>query len=152
MLTTLPHRLLKRLRYLVFLNRGESKGCQPQEVLEQVEVLKANIAELETQERELDMQKACLQQSIKHLNEDPTGCRYPYFNKKEMLILCLNVWVFPWMVNTPRKILLSHHCQRSAANYMVNATPGLTDNVLLLFGISVALVQFFQYVVYSTWC
>lgn len=60
------------------LFRGESSGCQPQEVLEQVELLKANIADLELQERELDMQKACLQQSIKHLNEDPYSCRYPY--------------------------------------------------------------------------
>uniref|UniRef100_A0A8C1RR30 E2F transcription factor 5 n=1 Tax=Cyprinus carpio TaxID=7962 RepID=A0A8C1RR30_CYPCA len=40
--------------------KGESSGCQPQEVLEQVELLKANIADLEIQERELDMQKACL--------------------------------------------------------------------------------------------
>lgn len=60
------------------LIRGESSGCQPQEVLEQVELLKANIADLEIQERELDMQKACLQQSIKHLNEDSSSCRYPY--------------------------------------------------------------------------
>lgn len=58
--------------------KGESSGCQPQEVLEQVELLKANIADLELQERELDMQKACLQQSIKHLNEDPYSCRYSY--------------------------------------------------------------------------
>lgn len=61
--------------------RGESTGCQSQEVLEQVEHLKTNIAELEIQERELDMQKAYLQQSIKHLNEDPSSCRYPFFNK-----------------------------------------------------------------------
>ncbi|MCJ8731798.1 hypothetical protein PDJAM_G00203610 [Pangasius djambal] len=39
--------------------KGESSGCQPQEILEQVELLKAQIAELERQERELDMQKAC---------------------------------------------------------------------------------------------
>lgn len=66
------------LKQLLVLIRGESSGCQPQEVLEQVELLKANIADLEIQERELDMQKACLQQSIKHLNEDPSSCRYPY--------------------------------------------------------------------------
>ncbi|KAL1280457.1 hypothetical protein QQF64_015057 [Cirrhinus molitorella] len=58
--------------------KGESSGCQPQEVLEQVELLKSNISDLEIQEQELDMQKTCLQQSIKHLNEDPSSCRYPY--------------------------------------------------------------------------
>ncbi|KAG7329966.1 hypothetical protein KOW79_006188 [Hemibagrus wyckioides] len=57
--------------------KGESSGCQPQEILEQVEHLKAQITELERQERELDMQKACLQQSIKHLQEDPNSSRYP---------------------------------------------------------------------------
>uniref|UniRef100_A0A673L4R9 Transcription factor E2F5-like n=1 Tax=Sinocyclocheilus rhinocerous TaxID=307959 RepID=A0A673L4R9_9TELE len=62
--------------------KGESSGCQPQEVLEQVELLKANIADLDIQERELDMQKSCLQQSIKHLNEDPSSCRYPYGHRK----------------------------------------------------------------------
>ncbi|KAF4089685.1 hypothetical protein AMELA_G00069280 [Ameiurus melas] len=56
---------------------GESSGCQPQEILEHVELLKAQISELERQERELDIQKACLQQSIKHLQEDPNSSRYP---------------------------------------------------------------------------
>ncbi|XP_051552912.1 transcription factor E2F5-like [Myxocyprinus asiaticus] len=64
--------------------KGESTGCQPQEVLEQVELLKANIAELEIQERELDMQKAYLQQSIKHLNEDPSSCRYSYVTHEDI--------------------------------------------------------------------
>ncbi|XP_051555873.1 transcription factor E2F5-like isoform X2 [Myxocyprinus asiaticus] len=64
--------------------KGESTGCQPQEVLEQVELLKANIAELEIQERELDMQEACLQQSIKHLNEDSSSCRYSYVTHEDI--------------------------------------------------------------------
>ncbi|XP_062849048.1 transcription factor E2F5 [Trichomycterus rosablanca] len=58
--------------------KGESSGCQPQEILERVELLRAQIAELERQERELDMQKACLQQSIKHLQENPGNRRYNY--------------------------------------------------------------------------
>ncbi|KAI5627918.1 transcription factor E2F5 isoform 1 [Silurus asotus] len=57
--------------------KGESSGCQPQEILEQVELLKAQIAELERQERELDVQRACLQQSVKHLQEEPNISRYP---------------------------------------------------------------------------
>ncbi|KAK3567517.1 hypothetical protein QTP86_019936 [Hemibagrus guttatus] len=60
--------------------KGESSGCQPQEILEQVEHLKVQITELERQERELDMQKACLQQSIKHLQEDPNSSRYPFLS------------------------------------------------------------------------
>ncbi|XP_051984001.1 transcription factor E2F5-like [Xyrauchen texanus] len=64
--------------------KGESTGCQPQEVLEQVELLKANITELEIQERELDLQKAYLQQSIKHLNEDPSSCKYSYVTHEDI--------------------------------------------------------------------
>lgn len=98
------------------LNRGESSGCQPQEVLEQVELLKANIADLEMQERELDMQKACLQQSIKHLNEDSSSCRYPYtvsvwarniylFIPYSRLIF-FHFWVVPHEINSPRNAIV----------------------------------------------
>uniref|UniRef100_A0AAY5F3T7 E2F/DP family winged-helix DNA-binding domain-containing protein n=1 Tax=Electrophorus electricus TaxID=8005 RepID=A0AAY5F3T7_ELEEL len=58
--------------------KGESSGCQPQEILEQVELLKAQISELERQEKELDIQKEFLQQSNKHLKEDPNSIRYPF--------------------------------------------------------------------------
>ncbi|XP_044224062.1 transcription factor E2F5 isoform X2 [Thunnus albacares] len=51
--------------------RGENKGSQTQEALEQVNVLKAHISELEAQEKELDNQKAWLEENIKHLNHDP---------------------------------------------------------------------------------
>ncbi|XP_053484110.1 transcription factor E2F5 isoform X2 [Ictalurus furcatus] len=63
---------------------GESSGCQPQEILEHVELLKAQISELERQERELDMQKACLQQSVKHLQEDPNSSRYNYVTHEDI--------------------------------------------------------------------
>lgn len=109
------------------LIRGESSGCQPQEVLEQVELLKANIADLEMQERELDMQKACLQQSIKHLNEDSSSCRYPYrqcMSQKYLSVFLLpysrliffHFWVVPHEINSPRKC----DCWRSVPNYMLN--------------------------------
>ncbi|KAI4872481.1 hypothetical protein NFI96_017472 [Prochilodus magdalenae] len=58
--------------------KGEGSDCQPLELLEQVDLLKSQISELERQERELDMQKSCLQQSLKHLKEDPNCCRYPF--------------------------------------------------------------------------
>ncbi|XP_027025248.1 transcription factor E2F5 [Tachysurus fulvidraco] len=64
--------------------KGESSGCQPPEILEQVEHLKAQIIELERQERELDMQKSCLQQSIKHLQEDPNSIRYNYVTHEDI--------------------------------------------------------------------
>ncbi|XP_060779044.1 transcription factor E2F5 isoform X2 [Neoarius graeffei] len=63
---------------------GESSGCQPQEILEQVDLLKGQIADLERQERELDMQKACLQQSVKHLQEDPNSSRYNYVTHEDI--------------------------------------------------------------------
>eukprot|EP00064_Thunnus_orientalis_P010567 superscaffoldBa00001446_g10593 len=57
--------------------RGENKGSQTQEALEQVNVLKAHISELEAQEKELDNQKAWLEENIKHLNHDPITSIYP---------------------------------------------------------------------------
>ncbi|MEQ2205552.1 hypothetical protein XENOCAPTIV_002885, partial [Xenoophorus captivus] len=47
------------------------------EVLEQIRVLKAQISELEFQEKELDDQKAWVEENIKHLNHDPDIHRYP---------------------------------------------------------------------------
>ncbi|XP_066538280.1 transcription factor E2F5 [Hoplias malabaricus] len=64
--------------------KGEGSDCQPQELLEQVDLLKAQICELERQERELDMQKSCLQQSLKHLKEDPICCRYNYVTHEDI--------------------------------------------------------------------
>ncbi|CAL8315837.1 transcription factor E2F5 isoform X2 [Gadus morhua] len=58
--------------------RGENMGSQSEEVLEQVEILKAEISELEAQERQLDERKAWLEQSIKHLCHDPITCSYPF--------------------------------------------------------------------------
>lgn len=97
--------LRRSLKQLLVLIRGESSGCQPQEVLEQVELLKANIADLEIQERELDMQKACLQQSIKHLNEDPTSCRYPFSvyesENVDFFFSLFSSDIFPFLVGSP---------------------------------------------------
>ncbi|XP_030220640.1 transcription factor E2F5 isoform X1 [Gadus morhua] len=58
--------------------RGENMGSQSEEVLEQVEILKAEISELEAQERQLDERKAWLEQSIKHLCHDPITCSHKY--------------------------------------------------------------------------
>ncbi|KAJ8336840.1 hypothetical protein SKAU_G00380600 [Synaphobranchus kaupii] len=51
--------------------KGENTGCQTKETLERVEFLKAQMAELEVKERELDSQKAWLQQSIESMTDDP---------------------------------------------------------------------------------
>ncbi|MED6279748.1 hypothetical protein CHARACLAT_003851 [Characodon lateralis] len=57
--------------------RGQNRVSQSQEVLEQIRVLKAQISELEFQEKELDDQKAWVEENIKHLNHDPDIHRYP---------------------------------------------------------------------------
>nr|XP_046178623.1 transcription factor E2F5 isoform X2 [Oncorhynchus gorbuscha] len=64
--------------------RGENLGCQTAEVLEQVEVLTAQLSELEEQEKELDSQKAWLEQSIKHMNDDPIASRYMYVTHEDI--------------------------------------------------------------------
>uniref|UniRef100_A0A673AEW0 E2F transcription factor 5 n=1 Tax=Sphaeramia orbicularis TaxID=375764 RepID=A0A673AEW0_9TELE len=58
--------------------RGENTGSQTQEVLEQVKVLKSQISELEAQEKELDNQKAWLEEIIKYFNHDPITNTYPF--------------------------------------------------------------------------
>lgn len=60
--------------------RGENIASQTEEALEQVNVLKAQIAELEAQEKELDNQKAWLEENIKHLNHDPIVNTYPFYD------------------------------------------------------------------------
>ncbi|KAG5841866.1 hypothetical protein ANANG_G00171580 [Anguilla anguilla] len=57
--------------------KGENSGCQTKETLERVEFLKAQMAELELREQELDSQKAWLQQSIESMTQDPVDSRYP---------------------------------------------------------------------------
>ncbi|XP_030629167.1 transcription factor E2F5 [Chanos chanos] len=64
--------------------KGENSGCQTQEALEQVEQLKIQISELDVLERELDVQKASLQQSIKHMNEDSVSSRYNYVTHEDI--------------------------------------------------------------------
>ncbi|XP_046884473.1 transcription factor E2F5 isoform X2 [Hypomesus transpacificus] len=64
--------------------RGENLGCQTQEVLDQVETLKAQISELERKEMELDSQKAWLEQNITHMNEDSVVSRYKYISHEDV--------------------------------------------------------------------
>ncbi|KAK5860204.1 hypothetical protein PBY51_021697 [Eleginops maclovinus] len=58
--------------------RGENSGSQTQDVLEKLTVLKAQISELEAQEKELDLQKAWLEKNIKDLNNDTITSTYPF--------------------------------------------------------------------------
>ncbi|XP_055359805.1 transcription factor E2F5 isoform X2 [Betta splendens] len=64
--------------------RGENTGSQTQEVLEQVNVLKAQISDLEAQEKELDNQKTWLENNIKHLNHDPITNTYKYVTHEDI--------------------------------------------------------------------
>lgn len=56
--------------------RGENSGSQTQEVIEQVKLLKAQISQLEAQEKELDNQKTWLEENIQLLNHDPITRTY----------------------------------------------------------------------------
>lgn len=75
------------LSWFIFVFRGENKGSQTQEVLEQVNVLKAQISELEAQEKELDNQKTWLEENIKHLNHDPITSIYPLNFEVQFLLI-----------------------------------------------------------------
>ncbi|TNN55445.1 Transcription factor E2F5 [Liparis tanakae] len=70
--------LTKKGRRSRTLVRGENSGSQSKEVLEQVNVLKAQISDLEAQEKELDNQKTWLEENIKHCNLDPITSTYPF--------------------------------------------------------------------------
>lgn len=77
--TTGPHGPSSLSLALCLCTRDENSGCQPQEVMDQVKLLKAQISELETRERELDSQRALLEESIHFLNHDPLTRAYPLF-------------------------------------------------------------------------
>lgn len=64
--------------------RGENMSSQSPEVQEQVEVLKAQIAELEAQEKELDSQKVWLEQSIKHMTDDPISSSFKFVTHEDI--------------------------------------------------------------------
>ncbi|XP_031418913.1 transcription factor E2F5 [Clupea harengus] len=64
--------------------KGEKTGCQTQEMLEHVELLKAQILELEMKERELDQQEALLQECLKNISEDPINNSYKYVTHEDM--------------------------------------------------------------------
>lgn len=57
-------------------SRAENSGSQTQEVMEQVKLLKAQISELEAREKELDDQRALLEENINFLNHDPLSRTY----------------------------------------------------------------------------
>ncbi|XP_056277389.1 transcription factor E2F5 isoform X4 [Pseudoliparis swirei] len=64
--------------------RGENSGSQSKEVLEQVNVLKAQISDLEAQEKELDNQKTWLEENIKHCNLDPITSTYKFVTHEDI--------------------------------------------------------------------
>ncbi|XP_028282503.1 transcription factor E2F5 isoform X2 [Parambassis ranga] len=64
--------------------RGENTGSQTQEVMEQLKFLKAQISDLETQEKTLDDQKVWLEDNIKHLNHDPITSTYKFVTHEDI--------------------------------------------------------------------
>ncbi|XP_008332748.1 transcription factor E2F5 [Cynoglossus semilaevis] len=64
--------------------RGENTGSQTQEMLDQVNSLKAQISELDAQEKELDNQKAWLEDNINYLNHDPINNIYKFVTHEDV--------------------------------------------------------------------
>ncbi|XP_056149768.1 transcription factor E2F5 [Lampris incognitus] len=64
--------------------RGENMSNESQVVLKQVEILKAQISELEAKEKELDNQKVLLEQSIRHLNHYPITSTYKFVTYEDI--------------------------------------------------------------------
>lgn len=64
---------------LVSVGRDENCAGQSQEVMEQVKLLKAQISELEARERELDTQRALLEEGVQFHDHDPLARTYPFF-------------------------------------------------------------------------
>ncbi|XP_038151908.1 transcription factor E2F5 isoform X2 [Cyprinodon tularosa] len=64
--------------------KGKNRGSQSEEVLEQIRVLKAQISELEVQEKELDDQKAWVEENIEQLNHDPDIHAYRFVTHEDI--------------------------------------------------------------------
>lgn len=64
--------------------RGENLHSQTQEVVEQVKLLKSQISELEAQEKELDDQKAWIEENIKHFNNDLFTSTYKFVTHEDI--------------------------------------------------------------------
>ncbi|XP_034039761.1 transcription factor E2F5-like [Thalassophryne amazonica] len=64
--------------------RGENSSRQTKEMLEQKKTLKAEIAELEDQEKELDNQRACLEESMTQFNSDPINSTFKFVTDKDI--------------------------------------------------------------------
>lgn len=75
------------------VSRAENSGSQTQEVMEQVKLLKAQISELEAREKELDDQRALLEENINFLNRDPLTRTYLFMISGTRLVVFLFVCV-----------------------------------------------------------
>lgn len=82
------------------VSRAENSGSQTQEVMEQVKLLKAQISELEAREKELDDQRALLEENINFLNRDPLTRTYLFMISGTRLV------VFPFVCVAELLLLL----------------------------------------------
>lgn len=74
--------------------------------MEQVKYLKAQNSELEAQEKELDNQKAWLEENIQLLSHDPIGRTYPSMLLKTRLKLPVIIFAV-WKLESVSASLLS---------------------------------------------
>ncbi|XP_028307643.1 transcription factor E2F5-like [Gouania willdenowi] len=64
--------------------RGENNGSRSQDVIQEVNALKAQISKLEVQEKELDDQKAWIEANIKHLRQDSLNKTYNFVTHEDI--------------------------------------------------------------------
>ncbi|XP_077414193.1 transcription factor E2F5 isoform X3 [Vanacampus margaritifer] len=102
--------------------RGKNKESQNQEVLDQVRVLRAQISELEAQEKELDFQKTWLQENSERLNRDPDSSNYKFVTHEDICNSFSGDTLLVVMApsGTQLEVLLPEKGQTGHKNYQVN--------------------------------
>ncbi|XP_061151062.1 transcription factor E2F5-like [Syngnathus typhle] len=76
--------LIEKITQNIIQWRGETKGSQNQEELEQVRHLQAQISELDAQEKELDKQKTWLLENNVRLNRSPDTNNYYFVTHEDI--------------------------------------------------------------------
>ncbi|XP_019712420.1 transcription factor E2F5 isoform X2 [Hippocampus comes] len=102
--------------------RGENKGSQNQEVLDQVRLLQAQISELEAQEKELDKQKILLQENKEFMNHDSGTSNYTFVTHEDICNSFMGDTLLLVVApsGTQLEVLLPEKGQTGHKNYQVN--------------------------------
>lgn len=107
--------------------RGENKGNQNQEILDQVRLLQAQISELEAQEKELDKQKILLQENKEFMNHGSGTSKYPCVVGEGLSKKMLESRVEMWL----EEVASQYQCGKNAGAGVKFNPPTLTSPTLL---------------------